>query len=87
MGNIKCANRIIIDFDKDTAFLLWQIISSAITASIKSGLPIDPKCYPSIEKLKTLSELNGLMTIELSNVIQVDADCMKYKGIKGIEEI
>ena len=87
MSNIKCANRIIIDFDKDTAFLLRQIISNAITASVRSGLPIDPKCYPSIEKLKTLSDLNGLMTIELPNITQVDMDCLEYKGIKGVEEI
>lgn len=87
MSNIKCANKITIDFDIDTAFLLKQAINSAIMASVRSGLPIDPKCYPSIEKLKTLSDLNGLMTIELPNIIQVDMDCLEYKGIKGVEEI
>lgn len=87
MNNIKCANKITIDFDRDTAFLLRQIMDSAITASIMSGLPVDPKCYPLIEKLKTLSELSGVMTIELPNTIQVDIDCLEYKGIKGIEEI
>lgn len=87
MSNIKCTKKIIIDFDKDTAFLLRQIINNAITSSIRSGLPIDPKCYPSIEKLKTLSDLNGLMTIELPNIIQIDMDCLEYKGIKGVEEI
>ena len=87
MSNIKCTKKIIIDFDKDTAFLLRQIINNAITSSIRSGLPIDPKCYPSIEKLKTLSDLNGFMTIELPNIIQVDMDCLEYKGIKGVEEI
>ena len=87
MENIKCANKITIDFDIDTAILLRQILSSAIEASIISGLPVDPKCYPSVEKLKTISELSGIMTIELPNVIQVDADCMKYKGIKGVKEV
>jgi len=43
MSNIKCTKKIIIDFDKDTAFLLRQI--------------------------------------------QVDMDCLEYKGIKGVEEI
>ena len=87
MSNIKCTKKIIIDFDKDTAFLLRQIINNAITSSIRSGLPIDPKCYQLIEKIKTLSEFNGLMTIELPNIIQVDMDCLEYKGIKGVEEI
>lgn len=87
MKNIKHANKIIIDFDIDTAILLRQILNSAVEASIMSGLPIDPKCYPSVEKLKTISELSGTMTIELQNVIQVDVDCMKYKGIKEVEEV
>lgn len=87
MSDIKHANKIIIDFDTDTAFLLRQILNSAITRSIMSGIPIDPKCYPSVEKLKTISELSGTMTIELQNVIQVDVDCMKYKGIKGVKEV
>ena len=87
MGDMKCVNEITIDFDMDTAFLLRQILNSAIEASIMSGLPVDPKCYPSVEKLKTISELSGIMTIELPNVIQVDADCMKYKGIKGVKEV
>jgi len=87
VSDIKHANKIIIDFNMDTATLLGQILNSAITRSIMSGLPIDPKCYPSIEKLKTISEFSGTMTIELPNVIQVDADCMKYKGIKEVEEV
>lgn len=87
MGNIKCANKIIIDFNMDTAILLRGILNGAITRSVESGIPIDPKYYPSIEKLKTISELGGTMTIELSNPIQVDVDRMKYKGIKEVEEI
>lgn len=87
MSDIKHANKIIIDFDTDTAFLLRQILNSAITRSIESGIPIDPKYYPSIEKLKTISELSGTMTIELSNSIQVDVDRMKHKGIKEVEEV
>ena len=87
MSNIKCANKIIIDFNMDTAILLRGILNGAITRNVESGIPIDPKYYPSIEKLKTISELSGTMTIELSNSIQVDEDCMKYKGIKEVEEI
>lgn len=87
MSNIKCANKIIIDFNMDTAILLREILNGAITRSVESGIPIDPKCYPSIEKLKTISELSGTMTIKLSNSIQVDEDCMKYKGIKEVEEV
>ena len=70
----------------DTAILLRQILNSAIEASIMSGLPINPKCYPSVEKLKTISELSGTMTIELPNITQFDMDCLEYKGIKGVEE-
>ena len=84
MSNIEYVNEITIDFDLDTAIMLSRIINSAITISC---LPIDPKYYPSIEKLKTISELSGTMTIELPNVIQVDVDCMKYKGIKEVEEV
>lgn len=87
MSDMKCVNEITIDFDIDTAILLRQILNSAIEASIMSGLPVDPKCYPSVEKLKTISELSGTMTIELQNVIQVDVDRMKYKGIKEVEEV
>lgn len=87
MSDIKHANKITIDFDTDTAILLGQILNNAITRSIMSGLPIDPKCYLSIEKLKTISELNGTMIIELPNVIQVDVARMKYKGIKEVEEV
>lgn len=84
---MKCANKIIIDFNIDTAILLRGILNGAITRSVESGIPIDPKYYPSIEKLKTISELSGTMTIEMPNVIQVDADRMKYKGIKEVEEV
>lgn len=87
MENIKCANKITIDFDIDTAILLRWILNGAITRSVESGIPIDPKYYPSIDKLKTISELSGTMTIELPNSIQVDVDCMKYKGIKEVEEV
>lgn len=87
MGNMKCVNKIIIDFNMDAAILLRGILNGAITRSVESGIPIDPKYYPSIEKLKTISELSGTMTIELSNSIQVDVDCMKYKGIKEVEEV
>lgn len=87
MSDIKCANKIIIDFNIDTAILLRGILNGAITRSVESGIPIDPKHYPSIEKLKTISELSGTMTIELSNSIKVDVDRMKYKGIKEVEEV
>lgn len=87
MSRIEYVNEITIDFDMDTAILLRQILNSAIEASVMSGLLVDPKCYQSIEKLKTLSELSGTMTIELSSMIQVDVDCMRYKGIKGIKEV
>lgn len=87
MSNIKHANKIIIDFNMDAAILLRGILNGAITRSVESGIPIDPKYYPSIEKLKTISELSGTMTIELSNSIQVDVDHMKYKGIKEVEEV
>lgn len=87
MSNIKCANKIIIDFNMDAAILLRGILNGAITRSVESGILIDPKYYPSIEKLKTISEFSGTMTIELPNVIQVDVDCMKYKGIKEVEEV
>lgn len=86
MSNIKCANKVIIDFDDDTRFLLMRVINRAVTASIMSGLPVDPKCYKSIEKLKTISELSGVMTIELPNITQFDMDCLEYKGIKGVEK-
>lgn len=84
---MKCVNKIIIDFDIDTAILLRGILNGAITRSVESGIPIDPKYYPSIEKLKTISELSGTMAIELSNSIQVDVNRMKYRGIKEVEEI
>ena len=87
MSDIKCANKIIIDFNMDTTILLRGILNGAITRSVESGIPIDPKYYSSIEKLKTISELSGIMTIELSNSIQADVDRMKYKGIKEVEEI
>ena len=87
MSDIKHANKIIIDFNIDTAILLKRILNGAITRSVESGIPIDPKYYPSIEKLKTISELSGTMTIELSDVIQVDVNHMKYKGIKGVKEV
>lgn len=87
MSDIKHANEIIIDFDIDTAILLRGILNGAITRSVESGIPIDPKYYPSIEKLKKISELSGIMTIELPNVIQVDVDRMEYKGIKEVEEV
>lgn len=87
MGDMKCVNEITIDFDMETAVLLGRILNNAITRSVESGIPIDLKCYPSIEKLKTISELSGIMTIELPNMIQVDVDCMKYKGIKGVKEV
>lgn len=87
MGDMKCVNEITIDFDMETAVLLGRILNSAITRSVESGIPIDPKCYLSIEKLKTISELCGIMTIELSNSIQVYVDRMKYKGIKEVEEV
>lgn len=87
MENIKCANKITIDFDTDTVILLRGILNGAITRSVESGIPIDPKYYSSIEKLKTISELSGTMTIKLPNSIQLDADRMKYKGIKEVEEV
>ena len=76
MSRIEYVNEITIDFDLDTAITLEQIINGAITTSC---LPIDPKCYPSIEKLKTLSQLSGTMTIELPNIAQFDMDCLEYK--------
>lgn len=87
MSNIKCANKVIIDFDADTRYLLGRVMHSAVTASMMSGLPVDPKCYKSIEKLKTISELGGVMTIELPNITQFDMDCLEFKGIKGVEEV
>lgn len=83
MSNIEYVNEITIDFDLDTAIMLNQIINSAITISC---LPIDPKCYPSIEKLKTLSQFSGLITIKLPNVVLLDTDCLEYKGIKGVKK-
>lgn len=83
MSDIKYVNEITIDFDLDTAIILEQIINSAI---ITSCLPIDPKYYPSIEKLKTLSQLSGLMTIKLPNVVLLDMDCLEYKGIKEVKK-
>ncbi len=87
MGDMKCVNEIIIDFDMETAVLLGRILNNAITRSIESGLPVDQKCYPSIEKLKTLSELSGIVTIKLPNTIQIDEDYMAYKGIKEAKEV
>lgn len=84
---MKCVNEITIDFDIDTAILLRQILNSAIEASIMSGLPVDPKCYPLVEKLKTISELSGLITIKLPNVVLFDTDCLEYKGIKEAKEV
>ena len=84
MSNIEYVNEITIDFDLDTAITLERIINSAITISC---LPIDPKCYPSIEKLKTLSQLSGLITIKLPNVVLLDTDCLEYKGIKEAKEV
>lgn len=84
MSNIEYVNEISIDFDLDTAIMLSQIINSAITISC---LPIDPKCYQSIEKLKTLSQFNGLITIKLPNVVLLDTDCLKYKGIKEVKKL
>ena len=87
MSDMKCVNEITIDFDMETAILLGGILDNAITRSIEGGLPIDPKCYPSVAKLKTISELSGTMTIKLSNSILVDVDRMKYKGIKEVKEV
>ena len=83
MSRIEYVNEITIDFDLDTAIMLDRIINSAITISC---LPIDPKCYPSIEKLRTLSQLSGLITIKLPNVVSLDTDCLEYKGIKGVKK-
>lgn len=83
MSNIEYVNEITIDFDLDTAIVLEQIINSAI---ISSHLPIDPKYYPSIEKLKTLSQVSGLMTIKLPNVVLLDVDYLEYKGIKEVKK-
>ena len=88
MSRIEYVNEITIDFDLDTAIMLDRIINSAITIScLISCLPIDPECYPSIEKLKTLSQLSGLITIKLPNVVLLDTDCLEYKGIKEAKEV
>lgn len=49
-----------------------------------SGIPIDPKYYDAICKLKTLSEFNGVMTIELPSKIVVDVDYLKLNGVSDV---
>lgn len=71
MSNTKHVDKVTINFDKDTCYLLRRIVDGAITMSNTSGIPIDPNYYSSIEKLKLLSEFSGDMTIELAHTVVV----------------
>lgn len=77
-------NKVVIDFDSDTSFLLREILSGSLMAMNFSGIPVDPKYYKSIDKLKALSNFSGIMTIELPNKIVVDEDYLKLNGVSEV---
>ncbi len=77
-------NKVVIDFDSDTSFLLREILSGSLMAMNFSGIPVDPKYYKSIDKLKALSNFSGVMTIELPKGITVGEDYLKSYGINII---
>ena len=51
-----------IDWDIQTSNLLASILDGALTASKLSGIPIDPKLYNSIEKIKLLTQCVGTIS-------------------------
>lgn len=85
MGNIRSIRKVMVDFDNNTSRLLWMIVNGSLMASNHSGIPIDPEYYNSIQKLKTLSNFNGAMTIELTDTITADEDYLKSNGVSKVE--
>lgn len=51
-----------IDWDIQTSNLLASILDGALTMSKFSGIPIDPKLYDSIEKIKLLTQCTGTIS-------------------------
>lgn len=51
-----------IDWDIQTSNLLASILDGALTASKLSGIPIDPKLYDSIDKIKLLTQCTGTIS-------------------------
>lgn len=80
----KLISKVVFDFDVNTRDLLRDIIRGSLMSSNCSGIPIDPKYYDAIRKLKTLSEFNGVMTIELPSKIVVDENYLKLNGVSEV---
>jgi len=80
----KLISKVVFDFDVDTCDLLRNIIRGSLMSSNCSGIPIDPKYYKSIDKLKALSNFSGIMTIELPSKIVVDENYLKLNGVSEV---
>ena len=56
-----------IDWDIHTSNLLASILDGALTTSKLSGIPMDPKLYDSIEKIKLLTQCSGMIIFYREN--------------------
>ena len=56
-----------IDWDIQTSNLLASILNGALTTSKLSGIPMDPKLYDSIEKIKLLTQCSGMIIFYKEN--------------------
>ena len=86
MSEIKCTDTITINYDEETMTLLRTILNCAVKRVRDSGIPIDLNGNESITKLKTLSGVNGIMTIKLPYPIQYTDGTLEKYGILSVKE-